>query len=179
MSSFSPTQCVIEDPSYKQLNCVFPLRFVSVVRSVFFSPSLPFVSYGFLRPPSPVRDISSCCWSTMTQLSQAKNNAQHCAESKPKPTNDGESKPAATDEPSPCGATELRTAVELWNVEGDPNSDLYADLPPLLPPSSEPSVSPVSLSSPVRNSVPELSQERAPVSLSSQERTPVGSCSKV
>ncbi len=53
MSSFSPTQCVTEDPSYKQLNCVFPLRFVSVVRSVFFFPSLPFVSYGSLRPLLP------------------------------------------------------------------------------------------------------------------------------
>ncbi|KAL0164033.1 hypothetical protein M9458_039786, partial [Cirrhinus mrigala] len=35
-----------------------------------------------------------------------------CAEPKPEPTNDREPEPAATDESSPYGATELRLAVE-------------------------------------------------------------------
>ncbi len=49
---------------------------------------------------------------------------------------------------------ELILDLGLCNSEGG-FKDLYAALPPLLPPSSEPSVSPVSLSSPVRHSVPE------------------------
>ncbi len=52
---------------------------------------------------------------------------------------------------------ELFEELGLWNPEGDLNSDLYADLPPLILPSSEPFFSPVSLSSPERHSVHESS----------------------
>ncbi len=67
---------------------------------------------------------------------------------------------------------ELRMDLGEWKVEGD-LIDLYTDLPPLLPPSSEPSVTPISMSRPERAPVPSLSQERAPVPEFSPERAPV------
>ncbi len=78
-----------------------------------------------------------------------------------------------------------RSSAHCAMAEGDLNAnlglldseggvlDVYVDLPPLLPPSSEPSVTPVSPSSPERDSVPKLRQGRAPVSPSSPERDSV------
>ncbi|KAL0177371.1 hypothetical protein M9458_026265, partial [Cirrhinus mrigala] len=62
-----------------------------------------------------------------------------CAELKPEPTVDGE--------------PELTADLGLLEAEGVFNMDMYADLPPLLPPSSEPAVT----------AIPELSPEKAPM----------------
>ncbi len=70
------------------------------------------------------------------------------------------------------GEGELIVDLEPWNSEGE-IVDLYADLPPLLPPSSEPSVSSVPKSCTERASVPEFSSERAPVLELGPERAPV------
>ncbi len=74
---------------------------------------------------------------------------------------------------------ELIVDLDLWNSEGE-YVDVYADMPPLLPPSSEPFVSPGPMSSleraafptsgPGRATDPKSSPERAPVSPSRLER---------
>ncbi|KAL0177835.1 hypothetical protein M9458_026729, partial [Cirrhinus mrigala] len=123
------------------------------------------------------------------------------------PSDDGESEPGVTNEPSPQGATELRIAVEPeLHVPSDQVSepattpamrekvvaseiaegssvhcnmpegdliDLYADLPPLLPPSSERSLTPVPTSSLAGAPISEFSPEKAPVPKLSPERAPV------
>ncbi len=43
---------------------------------------------------------------------EPRSPSPHCAEPKPEPTDDGVPEPAATDEPSANGATELRIAAE-------------------------------------------------------------------
>ncbi|KAI2653700.1 hypothetical protein H4Q32_014026 [Labeo rohita] len=68
---------------------------------------------------------------------------------------------------------ELLVDLGLLEIEGVFNLDLYADLPPLLPPSPEPSVTLVPVSSFRRASVPMSSSGRAPVSKSSPERETV------
>ncbi len=71
---------------------------------------------------------------------------------------------------------ELNVDLGLLYLKGK-CMDVYADLPPLLPPSSEPSVSPVSKSSRERAPVSKFSPERAPVSKYSPERSPVSTSS--
>ncbi len=64
---------------------------------------------------------------------------------------------------------ELIVDLDLWNSEGE-YVDVYADMPPLLPPSSEPFVSPGPMSSLERAAFPTSGPGRAPVSPSRLER---------
>ncbi len=62
--------------------------------------------------------------------------------------------------------------LELWSSEGG-FVDFYSDLPPLLPPCSEPSVTPILPSSPERAPIPKISPERAYVPKFGPERASV------
>ncbi len=75
---------------------------------------------------------------------------------------------------APCTVAEgeLNVDLGLLDFKGE-FMDVYADLPPLLPPSPEPSVSPVPTSSPERASVPKIGPERASVPEISTEKAPV------
>ncbi len=62
--------------------------------------------------------------------------------------------------------------LELWSSEGG-FVDFYSDLPPLLPPCSEPSVTPIFPFSPERAPIPKISPERAYIPKFGPERASV------
>ncbi|KAK2911316.1 hypothetical protein Q8A67_003449 [Cirrhinus molitorella] len=79
-----------------------------------------------------------------------------------------------------CTMAEGELSKELGEEKADGDLiDWFSNLPPLIPPLSEPSATPISMSSPEWAEVPKFSPERAPVPKFSPERAPVSPSSPV
>ncbi len=161
----------ISDPEHSQTQC--PAHHLPAAQSANLSPSLT-------ESPSPPR--------SMSHRSMERKKLRIAAEPMLIVTSDQVREPATTpatreqavDSESaerrgaPCTVAEgeLNLDLGLLDLEGEA-VDVDADLPPLLPHCSEPSVTPASPSCPERDSVPKISPERAPGPEFSPERAPV------